>query len=52
MGQNPTSGVLSLERRKEIYSLCQKFDVLIIEDDPYWLLFQILRHLEVYLTNY
>jgi DNA-binding transcriptional MocR family regulator len=38
MGQNPTSGVLSVERRKEIYSLCCKYDVLIIEDDPYWYL--------------
>jgi len=38
MGQNPTSGVLSLARRKEIYKLCQKYDIMIIEDDPYWYL--------------
>ncbi len=38
MGQNPTSGLLSLTRRKEIYALCQKYDILIIEDDPYWYL--------------
>jgi DNA-binding transcriptional MocR family regulator len=38
MGQNPTSGLLSLTRRKEIYSLCQIYDILIIEDDPYWYL--------------
>ncbi|KAI2641874.1 aromatic amino acid aminotransferase [Hypomontagnella submonticulosa] len=38
MGHNPTSGVLSLERRKEIYSICSKYDVIIIEDDPYWYL--------------
>lgn len=38
MGQNPTSGVQSLERRREIYALCQKYDVLIVEDDPYWYL--------------
>jgi DNA-binding transcriptional MocR family regulator len=38
MGQNPTSGLLSLQRRKEIYALCQQYDVLIIEDDPYWYL--------------
>ncbi|KAF3933489.1 hypothetical protein ABW19_dt0207562 [Dactylella cylindrospora] len=38
MGQNPTSGVLSLERRKEIYALCQKYDIIILEDDPYWFL--------------
>lgn len=36
MGQNPTSGLLSLKRRKEIYAICQKFDVLIVEDDPYF----------------
>ncbi|KAI0129342.1 aromatic amino acid aminotransferase [Hypoxylon sp. NC0597] len=38
MGHNPTSGVLSLERRKELYSICSKYDVIIIEDDPYWYL--------------
>ena len=38
MGQNPTSGLLSLARRKEIYAVCQKYDILIIEDDPYWYL--------------
>ena len=38
MGHNPTGGVLPLERRKQLYSICQKFDVVIIEDDPYWYL--------------
>ena len=38
MGQNPTSGLLSLERRKKIYKLCSRYDILIIEDDPYWYL--------------
>lgn len=38
MGQNPTSGLLSVKRRKEIYSVCQKYDIIIIEDDPYWYL--------------
>ncbi|KAI1447164.1 aromatic amino acid aminotransferase [Annulohypoxylon stygium] len=38
MGHNPTSGVLSLERRKELYSVCSKYDVIIVEDDPYWYL--------------
>ncbi|KAJ9217234.1 hypothetical protein DTO166G4_1289 [Paecilomyces variotii] len=36
IGQNPTGGTLSVERRKEIYALCQKYDIIIIEDDPYW----------------
>lgn len=38
MGQNPTSGVLSLQRRQEIYDICCKYDILICEDDPYWYL--------------
>lgn len=38
MGQNPTSGLLSLARRKEIYALAQKYDIIIVEDDPYWYL--------------
>ena len=38
MGQNPTSGVLSLARRREIYALASKYDVIICEDDPYWYL--------------
>lgn len=38
MGHNPTGGVLPMERRKELYRICQAFDVIIIEDDPYWYL--------------
>lgn len=38
MGHNPTSGVLSVKRRKEIYAICQKYDIIIVEDDPYWYL--------------
>ena len=38
IGQNPTSGTLSVPRRKAIYALCSKYDVMIIEDDPYWYL--------------
>lgn len=38
MGHNPTSGVLSVKRRKEIYKLAVKYDIIIIEDDPYWYL--------------
>jgi DNA-binding transcriptional MocR family regulator len=38
MGQNPTSGVLSLQRRRDIYALCCKYDIIIVEDDPYWYL--------------
>jgi DNA-binding transcriptional MocR family regulator len=38
MGQNPTSGVLSLQRRRDLYALCSQHDIIIIEDDPYWYL--------------
>jgi len=38
IGQNPTSGVLSLQRRKDLYAVCSKYDVIIIEDEPYWYL--------------
>ena len=38
MGHNPTSGVLSVARRKAIYDLCCKYDIIIVEDDPYWYL--------------
>ena len=36
MGQNPTGKVQSLVRKRKIYEICQKYDVLILEDDPYW----------------
>jgi DNA-binding transcriptional MocR family regulator len=38
MGHNPTGVLLSLGRRKQIYALCSEYDVLIVEDDPYWYL--------------
>ncbi|KAK0925818.1 hypothetical protein LTR91_015113 [Friedmanniomyces endolithicus] len=38
MGQNPTSGVLSLQRRRDLYALCSQYDIIIVEDDPYWYL--------------
>lgn len=37
-GQNPTGSTQSLERRREVYAVAQKHDVLIIEDDPYYFL--------------
>lgn len=38
MGHNPTGCLLSLKRRKELYAVCCKYDVIIVEDDPYWYL--------------
>jgi aromatic amino acid aminotransferase I len=37
-GQNPTGATQSTERRKAIYKVCQKHDVMIIEDEPYYFL--------------
>ncbi|RDX45554.1 L-tyrosine:2-oxoglutarate aminotransferase [Lentinus brumalis] len=37
-GQNPTGSTLSLERRKQIYEIAQKYDLIIVEDDPYYFL--------------
>ena len=33
--QNPTGRTMSLARRRKIYELAQKYDLLIYEDDPY-----------------
>jgi DNA-binding transcriptional MocR family regulator len=38
IGQNPTSGTLSVARRAEIYAICVLYDIIIVEDDPYWYL--------------
>ncbi|KAL6776906.1 hypothetical protein ACKKBF_B03955 [Auxenochlorella protothecoides x Auxenochlorella symbiontica] len=36
--QNPTGTNTGLERRKEIYEVCRAYDLLILEDDPYYYL--------------
>lgn len=33
--QNPSGVTMSLEKRKKVYELARKYDVLIIEDNPY-----------------
>ncbi|TAQ86436.1 hypothetical protein B7494_g5240 [Chlorociboria aeruginascens] len=38
IGQNPTGSTISIQRRKELYAICSKYDVIIVEDDPYWYL--------------
>ncbi|XP_068241237.1 kynurenine/alpha-aminoadipate aminotransferase, mitochondrial-like isoform X2 [Palaemon carinicauda] len=35
-GNNPTGTVWPTERRKEIYSICCEYNLIIIEDDPYY----------------
>ncbi|KAJ1922082.1 hypothetical protein IWQ60_006621 [Tieghemiomyces parasiticus] len=37
-GQNPTGATLPLSRRRAIYALAQSYNLIIIEDDPYYYL--------------
>ncbi|KAI5786391.1 aromatic amino acid aminotransferase-like protein [Peziza echinospora] len=37
-GQNPTGATQGTERRKAIYAVAQKHDLIIIEDEPYYFL--------------
>ncbi|KAG1880859.1 pyridoxal phosphate-dependent transferase [Suillus subluteus] len=36
--QNPTGSTLSLERRQQIYQIAHDWDIIILEDDPYFFL--------------
>ncbi|KAG2062798.1 PLP-dependent transferase [Suillus decipiens] len=38
VGQNPTGSTLSVDRRKKIYAIAHAWDLIIIEDDPYYFL--------------
>jgi len=35
-GQNPTGATMTGERKKRIYEICVEYDVIILEDDPYY----------------
>ncbi|KAI2465074.1 PLP-dependent transferase [Annulohypoxylon bovei var. microspora] len=37
-GQNPTGATQSAARRREVYDVCRKHDVYILEDEPYYFL--------------
>ena len=37
-GQNPTGATQSLERKQAIYKVAEEYDLVIIEDDPYYYL--------------
>ncbi|KAJ3335921.1 hypothetical protein HDU93_004068 [Gonapodya sp. JEL0774] len=37
-GQNPSGVNMTIERKREVYALAQKWDFLIVEDDPYYYL--------------
>nr|XP_031862786.1 uncharacterized protein CI109_001798 [Kwoniella shandongensis]KAA5529858.1 hypothetical protein CI109_001798 [Kwoniella shandongensis] len=38
-GQNPTGATMMAERKKQIYDICAKYDIIICEDEPYYCLF-------------
>ena len=38
IGQNPTGAVMGVERQRQIYQICVEYDIIIIEDQPYWYL--------------
>ncbi|OAX41341.1 PLP-dependent transferase [Rhizopogon vinicolor AM-OR11-026] len=38
VGQNPSGSTMSITRKKQIYDVCVKYDVIIVEDDPYYFL--------------
>ncbi|KAF9462610.1 pyridoxal phosphate-dependent transferase [Collybia nuda] len=40
VGQNPTGVTTEAARKKEIYDICVEFDIIIVEDDPYYFLQQ------------
>ena len=35
-GSNPTGTTMTLERKKEMYKICCQYNILILEDDPYY----------------
>ncbi|KAL1499302.1 hypothetical protein AB1Y20_011510 [Prymnesium parvum] len=37
-GHNPCGFTMPTSRRREIYQICSQYDLLILEDDPYWFL--------------
>ncbi|KAI0082536.1 PLP-dependent transferase [Panus rudis PR-1116 ss-1] len=38
VGQNPSGATMGLQRKKEIYDVCVQYDIIIVEDDPYYFL--------------
>merc|ERR1719228_3139626 len=44
-GANPTGTVLPLDRRREIYKLCSQYNLILLEDDPYYYLQFEEKHL-------
>lgn len=40
IGQNPCGSTMEATRKKEIYNICVEYDIIIVEDDPYFFLQQ------------
>ncbi|VDC08029.1 unnamed protein product [Peniophora sp. CBMAI 1063] len=38
VGQNPSGRTMGLKRKQEVYDVCAEFDIIILEDDPYYFL--------------
>ncbi|CAI7587763.1 unnamed protein product [Penicillium glandicola] len=38
VGSNPTGATMGPERRQRIYDICVQYDIIIVEDDPYFFL--------------
>ncbi|KIJ57164.1 hypothetical protein M422DRAFT_57580 [Sphaerobolus stellatus SS14] len=38
IGQNPTGATMGEERKLAIYDICVRYDIIILEDDPYYFL--------------
>uniref|UniRef100_A0A061S2W1 Kynurenine/2-aminoadipate aminotransferase n=1 Tax=Tetraselmis sp. GSL018 TaxID=582737 RepID=A0A061S2W1_9CHLO len=38
VAQNPTGAITSEERKRGVYEVCQEYDIIILEDDPYFYL--------------
>lgn len=49
-GGNPTGVSATLERKQAVYKICQKYDVLIIEDDAYYYLQFGTKRISSYLS--
>ncbi|KAI9141627.1 kynurenine/alpha-aminoadipate aminotransferase [Paraphysoderma sedebokerense] len=37
-GSNPSGSMTGVERKKQVYEICRDFDLLLLEDDPYYFL--------------
>ncbi|KAK9806204.1 hypothetical protein WJX72_005253 [[Myrmecia] bisecta] len=38
VGQNPTGIITKVQRKREIYDICRRYNIILVEDDPYFYL--------------